>query len=208
MGIQFLINTFDQVYTSAIGSSISEILAYAFAGVLYQVSGIKSSLFLSFGIAFIGGIAILAYGLANPQSLIFPVLVIVAKFGIACSFNIIYVSHSSVFPIAFAATALGFCNFFARVFSATSPVLAQIEEPLPMIAFTFTSVTACVLALGIQTGTTQKNNGQPPAAQKKEIIEKTVRRYSSRQGSLRDSSPRKKQPGQMNAQKQKGKYAD
>jgi len=92
---------------------------------------------------------------------IFPILVLVSKFGIACAFNIIYVSHSTVFPIAFAATALGFCNFFARLFSAGSPVLAQIEEPLPMIAFTFTSVTACVLALGIQTGTTPKQPSEP-----------------------------------------------
>ena len=113
------------------------------------MTGIKSSLFLSFGIAFTGGCALLSYGLANPQSIYFPIQVLVAKFGIACSFNIIYVSHSSVFPVAFGATALGFCNFFARVFSATSPVLAQIEEPLPIIAFTFTSVTACILALGI-----------------------------------------------------------
>ena len=138
-------------------------LAYAFAGVLYQLSGIKSSLFLSFGIAFLGGLAILAYGLAHPQDMVFPILVLVSKFGIACAFNIIYVSHSSVFPIAFAATALGFCNFFARIFSATSPVLAQIEEPLPMVAFTFTSVTACILALGIQTGSAPQ---QPSATQK------------------------------------------
>lgn len=106
-------------------------------------------MWLSFAIAFIGGIALLLYGLDNPKSVFFPILVLVAKFGISCSFNIIYVSHSSVFPIAFAATALGFCNFFARVFSASSPVLAQIEEPLPVIAFTFTSATACILALGI-----------------------------------------------------------
>ena len=68
--------------------------------------------------------AILGYGLANPQSIMFPILVLISKFGIACAFNIIYVSHSSVFPVAFGATALGFCNFFARIFSATSPVLA------------------------------------------------------------------------------------
>merc|ERR1712232_1454478 len=99
---------------------------------------------------------------------------LISKFGIACSFNIIYVSHSTVFPIAFAATALGFCNFFARVFSATSPVLAQIEEPLPMIAFTLTSVTACVLALGIQTGTAPK---QPTTDQKKEIVKESIRKF-------------------------------
>lgn len=109
---------------SAIGSATSEMIAYVFAGVFYQMTGLKSSLFLSFGIAFTGGCALLSFGLANPQSVMFPLQVLVAKFGIACSFNIIYVSHSSVFPVAFAATALGFCNFFARIFSATSPVLA------------------------------------------------------------------------------------
>ena len=113
--------------------------------------GLKASLFLSFGIAFSGGCSLLSFGLAHPESLMFPIQVLVAKFGIACSFNILYVSHSTIFPVAFAASALGFCNFFARVFSATSPVLAQIEEPLPVIAFIFTSLIACILALGIQT---------------------------------------------------------
>lgn len=149
--IQFLINTFDQVYTSAIGSSVSEITAYACSAIIYSVLGINRSLFFSFGVAFCGGSALLAYGLAHQQSFIFPVLVLVSKFGIACAFNIIYVSHASIFPIAFAATALGFVNFFARVFSASSPVLAQLEEPIPMIAFSLTSFIACVLALGIQT---------------------------------------------------------
>jgi len=122
--IQFLINTFEQVYLSAIGSATSEILAYVFAGALYQLVGLKSSLFISFGIAFSGGCALLTNGLNHPESLLFPIQVLVAKFGIACSFNILYVSHSSIFPVAFAASALGFCNFFARIFSATSPVLA------------------------------------------------------------------------------------
>ena len=122
--IQFLINTFEQVYLSAIGSAASEVLAYVFAGALYQMVGLKASLFLSFGIAFSGGCSLLSFGLAHPESLMFPIQVLVAKFGIACSFNILYVSHSTIFPVAFAASALGFCNFFARVFSATSPVLA------------------------------------------------------------------------------------
>ena len=92
--ITFLTNTFDQVYESAICSSISEILAFAFAGVLFQLVGARASLFISFAIAIAGGSALLGFGLTNPQSMAFPIIILVAKFGIACAFNIVYVAHS------------------------------------------------------------------------------------------------------------------
>ena len=34
--VQFLVNTFDQVYISAIASSISDILSYIFGGYIYS----------------------------------------------------------------------------------------------------------------------------------------------------------------------------
>ena len=66
-------------------------------------------------------------------------MVLLAKFGIAANFNIIYVSNADVFPVLFCATALGICNFLSRVFSAMSPIISTLEEPIPIIIFTIAS---------------------------------------------------------------------
>ena len=74
-----------------------------------------------------------------------------AKFGVTGSFNVLYISHPRLFPVLFSATAFGMVNMVARLFSALSPLLAQLDEPLPMIAFTTLTAMTCILALFIQT---------------------------------------------------------
>ena len=61
--ILFLVNSFEWVYICAFVSSISEFIAYALSGMIYTRMGVSFSLAGSFGIAVIGGIIILAYGL-------------------------------------------------------------------------------------------------------------------------------------------------
>ena len=61
--IMMLTNTFDNVYASALVSGVSEIVAYIISGLFYEKIGVKLSLILSFGISFVGGILILAWGL-------------------------------------------------------------------------------------------------------------------------------------------------
>ena len=107
--VQFLVNTFDEVYLSAIGSSVSDIIGYLFGGVLFYKFGTKASLFISFAISTIGGIAILCYGVDNSGSPLFSILVFLAKFGISCAFQILFVAHTSVFPTLFCTTSMGFC---------------------------------------------------------------------------------------------------
>jgi len=147
--IQFLVNTFDQIYTTAVFSSVSEMVGIVAGGAFYTNLGIKSSLSLSFSLALFGAILILLYGLQHQDSIYFPLFILIAKFGISSAFNILYVSHSSVFPVLFAATALGLCNFVTRIFTAISPILAQMEEPLPIIIFTMLSLIGVSIVWGI-----------------------------------------------------------
>ena len=67
---------------------------------------------------------VIVYGLAHQDSYLFPIFILIAKLGIASAFNILYVSHADIFPVLFAATALGFCNFVTRIFTGLSPILA------------------------------------------------------------------------------------
>lgn len=74
-------------------------------------------------------------------------MVLFAKFGVSLSFGLNYISNSYLFPTLFAATAIGTTNTIARLFSAISPILAQMEEPLPMILFTSTSIVGMAFLL-------------------------------------------------------------
>ena len=60
-----LINTFDDVYISALTSSFSEMVAYVVSGLFYEKIGVKLSLILSFLVSTLGGILILSWGLQH-----------------------------------------------------------------------------------------------------------------------------------------------
>ena len=45
-------------------------------------------------------------------------------------------ANSYFFPTLFAATAMGACNFLARVSSAFSYIVSEMDEPTPMYIFT------------------------------------------------------------------------
>jgi hypothetical protein len=98
-------------------------LAIAVAGLLYGKLGMKLSFTLLFSLSVIGGICILFLG--ESSTFWMPFFVVLAKFGIAGGFVIVYVSTVDVFPTLFCATALGFCNFFARVLTIFAPLVAE-----------------------------------------------------------------------------------
>ena len=131
-----LINTFESVYITGFVSSFSEMVAYILAGMFYLKVGVKLSLIIAFAISTTGGILILSWGLDHQDSALFFVFFLLAKFGVAANFNIAMTANSYFFPTLFAATALGMCNFSARILSALSYPISTLEEPMPMIIFT------------------------------------------------------------------------
>lgn len=69
-----------------------------------------------------------------------PPFVVITKLGIAGGFNLVYQAALDVFPTLFCGTAIGICNFFARVISIFAPIVAEQPAPLPMIILTGMSV--------------------------------------------------------------------
>ena len=61
--IAYLVNTFEKVYSSAIASSVSELVAYAVSGYFYSLFGARVTFVVSFAISTLGGLIILVYGL-------------------------------------------------------------------------------------------------------------------------------------------------
>ena len=154
--ILMLTNTFDDVYVTGLTNGSAEVIAYFISGLVYERIGVKLSLFISFLISAIGGVLILAFGLDEQDSAMFFTFFLLAKFGVTCCFNINYSANRYFFPTLFAATALGVCNFLARLFSALSFLIGGLDEPTPMIIFTILCSSTAVASVFLRTETTAK----------------------------------------------------
>lgn len=154
--ILMLINTFDDVYMTALASSFSELVAYAVGGVLFEKLGVKLSLFICFSSSALGGFLILLRGLDNQNSAWFLVIFLFVKFGISATYNINYAANSYFFPTLFKATAMGFCFFLASFFTAFSYLVAGLEQPAPMIVFTCLTSLAAVMSLFLKMNDDEK----------------------------------------------------
>ena len=76
---------------------------------------------------------------------VIPILAFFTRIGLNVSFQNCYqagYSNATVFPLAKRATAIGICNFIARLITACAPLVAEFKEPEPagyLCAVTFTS---------------------------------------------------------------------
>ena len=142
---------------TGIGSGVSDLVANTFSSYFFVKFGIRKSLSVANGASTVGGFVILFYALNHQTSWTFPVLVMLTKFGVSCAFNVLYVSHGTLWPVLFTATAMGICNSVAKLFAGMSPIFAEMQEPLPMIVFTVLTGITCILALFIQIDTKKSN---------------------------------------------------
>ena len=109
--------------------------------VLYYISiGPKHTFTLSYILAIVGALLLLIY--PNDVSMI-PLYVTIAKFGVAASFNTVYLASVGLIPTMFASSVFGFCNVSARCFTIMSPVIAEQDAPLPMLIVVTASIIAC-----------------------------------------------------------------
>ena len=113
------------------------------------------------GLATLGGILILAYGLNHQSESIFPFLILISKFGIGTAFGSVFYGHQSLFPVLFATTSFGFCNILGRSFASFSPLMAIIEQPTPMYAFTLSSGLAFISAFFLVEKVKEDNEESP-----------------------------------------------
>ena len=148
--IQFLLYKFKDEYAASMMSAVSNIVGFVFAGLLFNRLGTKAMFVLANGLATVGGIIILIYGLNHEEGWIFPMLVFISKLGVACSLNTIFIAHNTIFPVLFSATSFGIVNVLSRIACALSPLFSLFKEPVPMLAFTFSSGITCILSFCLQ----------------------------------------------------------
>jgi len=152
--VAFLLKYFPgNVFINSVVSSLSEAFATALAGVIYNKFGVKKSFIMTYGLSTLGAIGIIVYEIAvgfysgNDEPVtnwLFPTLVLFTKFGISAAFTINYLCMLDLFPVLFASSAFGFCNFLSRFLTIFAPQVAEVQSLLPMIIFASLSGIAMI----------------------------------------------------------------
>jgi hypothetical protein len=136
------------IFLNTFSSSISELPANIISGFMYKKLGVKISLVFWFLVSFIGGAFFLLLG--NSYENLIPIFLLFAKGGVTGASTICYLGNAQIFPAIFAGTAFGICNFGAKTTTILSPLVAEIDPPVPMILFCVTTCLGGLLSLFIR----------------------------------------------------------
>ena len=134
------------IFANTLASSISELLAVSMSGILLQWFDIKHAMSLLFIISAASGVWLIH---VSSNSEYTALIIMTCKFGIAATFNCVYIATSAMFRPSVSATAFGLCNFFARLATVMAPFVAEMDEPIPISLLTITCFTASLAVIGL-----------------------------------------------------------
>ena len=124
-------------------------VAYLTMNRMLSCARAKVTFCICFILAGLSGICIMmvSNGDDDQVSSAFIVLVILARFGLAANFNLVYIQHAKMFPILFTVTSLGISNIVCRMSVALAPLVAEVRDPYPMAIFTSLAFLTAVASL-------------------------------------------------------------
>ena len=121
------------LYVNVLMSTFAEICAKAAAYTQVSKLGIKRSYYAGLAVALIGCIMILGSEGKIESRIILGLCLFVAKFGVAFTFMVNYLSIMKLFPTLFCGTAAGICNFGGRLATIFAPLVAELAPPTPIL---------------------------------------------------------------------------
>lgn len=129
------------------------------AGFMFRLIGIQRGLQASFTLSTLGLFLICVWGwdTTDDSEWTLPILVLVAKFGVSASFNIVYLGNAVLFPTLFSATSMSICNIVARTASIAAPFIAEIDGVTPMWIALSVSVITLISTFFIQKPRDESN---------------------------------------------------
>jgi len=136
---------FENVIVISIGDALSSIAA----GSISSRIGAKNTLFLSFTLAAFGAIALMFARDNENDKYIIPVFVLITRFGINSAFTLCYIITADYFPSIVSSRVFGICNLFSRFATILSPMIAELEPPLPMLIYAGVCCLSMISSLGL-----------------------------------------------------------
>ena len=131
------------VYTNIMTSSVADIVGTGLSAIFYDKFGVRTAFLICLVFSVVGGVAIL---LLNNLTGWMPLFILFAKLGVSSTFNLVFLANADLFPTLFSATAIGICNFFARLSTTAAPIVAERPEPFPMTLYLIVNVGAICCA--------------------------------------------------------------
>ena len=135
------------IYMNTFISGIVEFPSHAFAQVCVDILGRQKTLFLLMGTAAVGVLSSAMFR-GSTQVLVS----MIGRFGIAGSFNMIYLYTTELFPTIVRSSCLGTCSLAARVGGIIAPgiILAQaISAAVPPVVLGLVAASACMVTLSL-----------------------------------------------------------
>jgi hypothetical protein len=99
-------------------SSLSDIFGTFLSAVFYEKYGVRIAFLICISFTLVGGLMII---FLHTFTSFMPVFIMFAKIGTSSTFNLVFLANSDLFPTLFSATAIGICNFFARILTISAP---------------------------------------------------------------------------------------
>ena len=144
--LSFLIKYFPgNIYANGLMSSASEMSGDLLMGLIYNKIGTKASYLLILSLATLGGLGMIYYEWTSHffsddpvhyAAWIFPMLVLVSKFGTSAIYNVNYIATFDLFPSVFAVSALGFGDNLGSFVTILAPEVAEMQSITPIVIFT------------------------------------------------------------------------
>jgi len=132
------------IYLNSFLSGLVEMPSHAFAQVSVTVVGRPRTLIFLLAIAS-AGCVLSAFATGATQTAV----ALVGRFGIAASFNMIFLYTTELFPTIVRSAALGSCSLVARIGGIAAPqiiLFRRFHHSLPSLIFGATALAACFVA--------------------------------------------------------------
>ena len=137
--------------------SLTDIVAYGFGGIIFELVTFKIGLMINFGLSGVSGLLILFVGMENQSYWYFYVIVVGARLGVTAAYQQMVSGLSSLFYADFLASAFGIGVFFATIFTIMSPLLANMASPWPIVIFTLVCAVNVITVFFLKTKTRLKD---------------------------------------------------
>ena len=106
-------------------------------------------MFLSFSLAALGAVALMFSHDSQYDRIFIPLFVLITRFGINSAFTLCYIITADYFPSIVSSRVFGICNLFSRFATILSPMIAELEPPLPMIVYSIVCSITMISSLGL-----------------------------------------------------------
>jgi hypothetical protein len=136
------------IFVSTLTACIGDIPLSIAGGFLYHHKGPRIAMPIFLAVAISGSVSLMTW--ADYVPALIPIVVLVTRSGIKCTFDSCYLANSTIFPAIFAGTAFGICNIGAKVVTIFSPLTAEVKPPTPMLIFSSLSAVGLIAASQLQ----------------------------------------------------------